>query len=81
MARIFYSAIGDLAEAVPVFPITLNVPDMLTAFGGMMSGMYNFVTGNKNPEGSEPKNVIGAMLRVYEQLTLNEDTVDYEVVE
>lgn len=81
MARIFYSAIGDLAEAVPIFPITLNVPDIITGFGGMLSGMYNFVTGNTNPEGSEPKDVIGAMFRVYEQLTLNEDTNDYEVNE
>ncbi|VVC46120.1 Hypothetical protein CINCED_3A003398 [Cinara cedri] len=75
MARIFYSAIGDFAEAVPIFPITFNVPDTLSAFGGMMSGLYNFMTGNKNPEGSEPKDVVDTMLRIYEQIVLQDEAL------
>lgn len=82
MARIFYSAIGDLTEAIPIFPITINVPDMLSTFGGMISGMYNFVSGNNNPEGSEPKDVIGAMLRIYNKIILHDvANSDFEMTE
>lgn len=78
MSRIFYSAIGDLVETVPVFPITFNVPDMISAFGGLLSGMFNYITGNSNNDGSEPKDVIGTMFDIYRHIAVQEDIHDFE---
>lgn len=78
MARIFYSAIGDLVETVPVFPITLNVPDMLSAFNGLLSGMYNYITGYSNTGESKPKDVLGAMVNIYRHIAVQEDIHDFE---
>ncbi|KAG8279201.1 hypothetical protein J6590_004009 [Homalodisca vitripennis] len=36
--RIFWSAVGDILEALPFLPFTINVPDAI-------AGMWNFVTG------------------------------------
>lgn len=77
MARIFYSAIGDLVETVPIFPITFNVPDMVSAFGGLLSGMFNYITGNTSGE-SEPKDVLGAMFKIYRHIAVQEDIHDFE---
>lgn len=79
LARIFYSAIGNLVEAVPVFPITFNVPDMVTAFSGLLSGMYNYITGNSDGDGaSQPKDVLGAMFNIYRHIAVQEDIHDFE---
>jgi len=78
MARIFYSAIGDLVETVPVFPITLNVPDMLSAFSGLLSGMYNYITGSSSSNGSQPKDILGAMINIYRHIAVQEDIHDFE---
>ncbi|XP_060849730.1 uncharacterized protein LOC132928837 [Rhopalosiphum padi] len=79
LARIFYSAIGNLVEAVPVFPITFNVPDMVTAFGGLLSGMFNYITGNGDGDGaSQPKDVLGAMFNIYRHIAVQEDIHDFE---
>lgn len=78
MSRIFYSAIGDLVETVPVFPITFNVPDMVSAFSGLLSGMFNYITGNNNSDGSEPKDVLGTMIDIYRHIAVQEDIHDFE---
>lgn len=78
MSRIFYSAIGDLVETVPVFPITFNVPDMVTAFSGLLSGVFNYIIGNNNSDGSEPKDVLGAMINIYRHIAVQEDIHDIE---
>lgn len=78
MARIFYSAIGDLVEAVPVFPITFNVPDIVSAFGGLLSGMYNYMTGSANTGESQPKDVFGTMMNLYKHIAIQEDIHDFE---
>ncbi|CAI6342687.1 unnamed protein product [Macrosiphum euphorbiae] len=78
LARIFYSAIGNFVEAVPIFPVTFNVPDMVTAFGGLLSGMFNYITGNDSGGGSQPKDVFGAMLNIYRHIAVQEDIHDFE---
>ncbi|XP_050441999.1 uncharacterized protein LOC126846539 [Adelges cooleyi] len=78
MARIFYSAIGDLVEAVPIFPITFNVPDMVTAFGGLLSGMVGYITGSQGSGDSEPKDVLGLMANLYRTIAIQEDLHDIE---
>ncbi|XP_022178283.1 uncharacterized protein LOC111039212 [Myzus persicae] len=78
LARIFYSAVGNFVEAVPIFPITFNVPDIVTAFGGLLSGMYNYITGNDSEGGSQPKDVFGAMLNIYRHIAVQEDIHDFE---
>lgn len=78
LARIFYSAIGNFVEAVPIFPVTFNVPDIVTAFGGLLSGMFNYITGNDSGGGSQPKDVFGAMLNIYRHIAVQEDIHDFE---
>lgn len=78
LARIFYSAVGNMVESLPVFPITLNAPDIITAFGGLLSGMFNYITGNDNDGGSQPKDVFGAMLNIYRHIAVQEDIHDFE---
>lgn len=77
MARIFYTAIGDLVETVPIFPVTLNVPDILSAFSGLLSGMFNYITGSTSGE-SQPKDVLGAMFKIYRHIAVQEDIHDLE---
>ncbi|XP_025199698.1 uncharacterized protein LOC112597733 [Melanaphis sacchari] len=79
LARIFYSAVGNLVEAVPVFPITFNVPDMVTAFSSMLSGMFNYITGNYGGNGaSQPKDVLGDMFNIFRHIAVQEDIHDLE---
>jgi len=77
MARIFYSAIGDIVETVPIFPITLNVPDMVSAFSGLLSGMFNYISGSTSGQ-SQPKDVLGAMFELYKHIAVQEDIHDLE---
>ncbi|XP_050523731.1 uncharacterized protein LOC126895648 [Daktulosphaira vitifoliae] len=78
MARIFFSALGDFIEAVPVFPITLNVPDMVTAFSGLLSGMVGYITGSNDSGESKPKDILRVMAKLYRTIAVQEDLHDIE---
>lgn len=79
MSRIFYSAIGDVVESVPVFPITFNVPDLISSFGMLLTGMVNFITGDSGHKNeSKPKDIVLTLFDVYSQLAVQEDLHDFE---
>jgi len=50
---------------------------MVSAFGGLLSGMFNYITGSTSGE-SQPKDVLGAMFRIYRHIAVQEDIHDLE---
>lgn len=68
--RIFWSAMGDVLEALPFLPFTVNVPDTL-------SSMWSFITGffpgsSSRPSGNKKPKRNSTNLRVS-----GEDVIDY----